>query len=211
MEWSICRESIPTLNTHTHLYHTLTFLGVVVFSQYYFGMTRTKCVLFPMDGVPSNKKVAWHTYLQATIGHGRDLSSTTKLCLSDVSFLLFYCFLSRLFLAISLIISFIQQVIKIDGIRHFNLDKPSLIFCRFIDNTRIVYRLGVDFHHSTRNGRVHIRSGLDRFDTSKRVTNFKFISNFWQTNKDNVTKFSLGKVCNAAGTNVSIDLDVFVS
>jgi hypothetical protein len=158
MEWSICRESIPTLNTHTHLYHTLTFLGVVVFSQYYFGMTRTKCVLFPMDGVPSNKKVAWHTYLQATIGHGRDLSSTTKLCLSDVSFLLFYCFLSRLFLAISLIISFIQQVIKIDGIRHFNLDKPSLIFCRFIDNTRIVYRLGVDFHHSTRNGRVHIRS-----------------------------------------------------
>ena len=58
----------------------------------------------------------------------------------------------------------VEQFIKLTGIGQFEFVEPAVAFCAGIDQGRVVIELFIDLNHSTRGGRVHVGSGLDRLD-----------------------------------------------
>ena len=105
---------------------------------------------------------------------------------------------------------FSHQGRQLGGILNLQLDEPGRRFGRCVDGPGFIGERPVDFHNGPADGSVHVRRGLDRFDRSEGVALFKFVSDFWEVDKDNVSQGGLCKVANADGADISLDLDVFV-
>jgi hypothetical protein len=114
-------------------------------------------------------------------------------------------------LAVRLVSISFHEIRSLALVIQLELDKPSFAFAFRVHQTRFIGELIVNFDDGSRYWGVDIRRGLHGLDTAKGFTLLEFITDFREVNKDDVTERRLGKVSDTAGTNTSINLDVFVS
>ena len=116
----------------------------------------------------------------------------------------------RLVFAMLLVGNLVHEIVDLAGVGHLDLHEPRVLLRRRVDQLGCVLERLVDLEYRPRDRGVHVRGGLDGLDASEGIPRVELVADGRQIHEDDVPEGALGVIGDAAGSDVPLNLDVFV-